>query len=1781
MARANKRKWVDLVAGLLVGAAVQPLALLAGPDASLVPPRLDASGEELVVAQLGGGAARARVALNGAIDAQRQGDLDRAAALFTEAQARANDLTPDERRELDHLLAANARAMKGREDARGQLGLAETAMQKGRADEAASLVKQITANELYLSPADKQRFRGLCQKLHVQPAGAAAAPTGNPVALANSKLQQARAEMSKANLDAAEALAREVDQLHVSFGPRDDSPRRVLEDLDKARKDPKTILLACRAALRSGELDRAEQYALAADKLASPFTFSFFGDSPAKALKDIQTARANDKGPGQPGGRSGEPSRTQEVPRAERHLPAPPGDSAKARSLVQQGRQALAAGDLAQARKCAEQAAAQKAELSWSEDNPARLLDDIVRAEPGHSSAPAPAGAPIRNKDEAMALLKQGREQFAKGELDEAYRTASRLQAARHIHWGLFFEDTPDKLLVDVKHARDQRDKEKSVELMAEARRAFEKKDYDTAERLAHEAQKRHGNYGILDLGDRPVKLIADIQTQREKERRVKLPDPPVTNRETADLRQGPLAQQPGQPANNAVGQGNSPGMNGSKPPVDSPAVAQARMMLKDARMALQRGETDKARMLADGVRAMHVVLNAPGDDSPENIYRDIERMAGRTPPMQLTANTTRQGAPSNMGGNNPGDQARARQLVAEARMMLQQNRLVEAREKLVASQRLGAAFRPDEDNPNQLLQQTAFLARQRIDSLIHHAGESVRYGTQAPAVRCQEAEKDLAQARQLALAFGQDMQPIERTLLMVNQLRTTGNVTLVGAMTPSADLPPTNFEKVAPGMQGPALGQAPVSPRMREALQKLDQARLELRNGDTSIARRLAEEAINGGAREQGLAVLRSIDAEERGQQALSANRAFDAVVAAYHRREYRQASLMLGAIDIRMLNARNHGRLREMLNTPEMRPAGRGDAIALTGAQEKQPPSGKDASFNPQLNPQSVPRTPESGGTGRARATDDADQSMLARTKAMREIKFQQLRDRGMKVQSEALERFRSGQTDEALAMLQDYLGQLAEEQLDPGQLSLLRRSVESRMQQFKIMKAQVDFANNANSSMKTFKQNTLQKQNTEQVKQRNVADLMKQYNELFRLGKYADAEALALRVKELDPDNPMAAAAVTIARTQRHVNEYRDNKRDKEDMLLNALNETDREGDPRAVKEGMTFETDPERVKRIQGRKSLDELSTLHMPRKTSEEKNIERKLTSPVSLNVINQPLRSVFDDLRATQGVNIYVDEPALAEKGINQDLPVTIKLEQISLKSALNLLLHSVHLTYVVGDDVLKITTEDHARGKLEQRVVQVTDLVLAVENYDGNQTPMEQLGAQTLGQPGAPAPSPITGTNTLTGGQQIGTPTGSMAGGAGGFAADAMSRSGATVTKTRAQTHEDMLIKLITNTIQPRSWAEQGGPGTIDYHPLTMSLIINQTPDIQDQVADLLAALRRLQDQEVAVEVKFISIAEDFFERIGVNFNMNIVNNHVPSNIQNQLTSGQFQLPGLINQFAPSNGFISGLTPAGTLTSDLNIPITQLTYPQAIPPFGGYPGIPGFGGLTLGLAFLSDIQVFLFMEAVQGDIRSNVMQAPKLTLFNGQTGNIQVQDFQFFVVGVQVIPQLGQFTYFPQTTLFPLGVQLTIQAVISADRRFVRLSLTPQMSNVVNGEVNLFPVVTPIFPLFDGTATGQPVVFTQFVQQPRLTRVSVQTTVAVPDGGTVLMGGLKRLSEGRNEYGPPIISKIPYLNRLFRNTAYGRSAESLLIMVTPRIIIQAEEEEKQTGYVPPPAVVP
>jgi hypothetical protein len=98
--------------------------------------------------------------------------------------------------------------------------------------------------------------------------------------------------------------------------------------------------------------------------------------------------------------------------------------------------------------------------------------------------------------------------------------------------------------------------------------------------------------------------------------------------------------------------------------------------------------------------------------------------------------------------------------------------------------------------------------------------------------------------------------------------------------------------------------------------------------------------------------------------------------------------------------------------------------------------------------------------------------------------------------------------------------------------------------------------------------------------------------------------------------------------------------------------------------------------------------------------------------------------------------------------------------------------------------------------------------------------------------------------------------------------------------------------------------------------------------------------------------------------------------------------------------------------------------------------------------------------------------------------------------------------------------------------------------------------------VAAGLTPAVRAQGFGQP----GFTPVPTVTNIRLQTTVTVPDGGTVTLGGYSGLSEGRNEFG------APGLGRGFRNVGYGRRAVSGKVTVTVRIIDLREEEFRQTG---------
>jgi general secretion pathway protein D len=698
--------------------------------------------------------------------------------------------------------------------------------------------------------------------------------------------------------------------------------------------------------------------------------------------------------------------------------------------------------------------------------------------------------------------------------------------------------------------------------------------------------------------------------------------------------------------------------------------------------------------------------------------------------------------------------------------------------------------------------------------------------------------------------------------------------------------------------------------------------------------------------------------------------------------------------------------------------------------------------------------------------------------------------------------------------------------------------------------------------------------------------LARLVDEFNTLMDQQRYAEAEVLAKRARELDPENPVVRQLIWQSK---FVSRQRRNQgliEEKEKGVWQTLNNVEESAIPFDDSEPYKM---PDAKKWEDLTKTRSKQLAENRSRRTERELEIERKLKTPVSLKFRDRPLSEVLDQLGKLAAVNVHLDSKGLDEEGISRDEPITIDLTQdISLKSALNLILEPLHLSYVIKDEVLKITSEQLRDGETTTRTYDVADLVIPIPNF----TPNGRTGLagalkdaySMAGMNGAP------GTGFLA--SQDGTPaTGIvnpavlaqinqlMPGGMGSRTASGPGQSvpfGPGGMGGGAQADFDTLIELITSTVKPQTWDEVGGPGSVSPFTNNLSLVISQTQEVHEEIVDLLDQLRRNQDLQVTIEVRFITLNDNFFERIGVDFQANIIN-HAP---RDPLTPGnKHEIVGIDTVAGNS----PGITPA-TFTQDFVLPFRQQSFNLATPQFGQPVEVAHFG-----FAILSDLEAFLLVNAAQGDRRSNVLQAPKVTLFNGQQASVFDQTTTPFVISV--IPVVGDFAaaYQPVITVLSEGTSLTVQATISHDRRFVRLTLLPFFSKI--GDVKEFTFSgsktttnntsgsNATAPGGDSTASANNATTTSdgiTLQLPNFSFVTVNTTVSVPDGGTVLLGGIKRLSEGRNEFGVPILSKLPYINRLFKNVGIGRETQSLMMMVTPRIIIQEEEEERLGIQLPP-----
>lgn len=104
-------------------------------------------------------------------------------------------------------------------------------------------------------------------------------------------------------------------------------------------------------------------------------------------------------------------------------------------------------------------------------------------------------------------------------------------------------------------------------------------------------------------------------------------------------------------------------------------------------------------------------------------------------------------------------------------------------------------------------------------------------------------------------------------------------------------------------------------------------------------------------------------------------------------------------------------------------------------------------------------------------------------------------------------------------------------------------------------------------------------------------------------------------------------------------------------------------------------------------------------------------LDQPLTSP--LQYPETPLNTVTAILSEEYDIPILFDTKALEAIAVSPDVEVSVALQNVTLRSALDLMLKQVEdLAYIVDKEVLLITTDDEANKRLEVRVYRVDDLV-------------------------------------------------------------------------------------------------------------------------------------------------------------------------------------------------------------------------------------------------------------------------------------------------------------------------------------------------------------------------------------------------------------------------------------------------------------------------------------
>ncbi len=307
----------------------------------------------------------------------------------------------------------------------------------------------------------------------------------------------------------------------------------------------------------------------------------------------------------------------------------------------------------------------------------------------------------------------------------------------------------------------------------------------------------------------------------------------------------------------------------------------------------------------------------------------------------------------------------------------------------------------------------------------------------------------------------------------------------------------------------------------------------------------------------------------------------------------------------------------------------------------------------------------------------------------------------------------------------------------------------------------------------------------------------------------------------------------------------------------------------------------------------------------------------------------------------------------------------------------------------------------------------------------------------------------------------------------------------------------------------------------TISAHEQTNSLVISADYEMLNALERVVAALD-VRRPQVMVEALVVEMSDDAVDELGLQF---IVSG----------TDGE--IPFASTNFSRSAPNMLALT--GALVSDggLSGDDTNVFQSTAIS------SLLGLEGLTIGGGGMSGDTLFgVILNAVQSDVKSNILSTPMLMAVDNETSSI--------TVGQEI----------PVTTGETVGTDLA-NSFVTVERKDVgvRLDMVPQISDANTVKLKIYQEASNIA----GSASSGEII---------TNKRSIDTTVIADDGEIIVLGGLIEQTRSVSQSKVPVLGDMPGIGPLFRSRGKANAKTNLMVFIRPSIVRNREDARLTTA---------